>query len=102
GGRLAHWVMIQRDVTRRRTAEDRLRESEAKFRGIFEKPWGRVSITDGSGVFVAVNPAYADMLGRQVEAVIGHSPREFTHPDDWAVQKPQTPTLRLGTRAPYH
>jgi PAS domain S-box-containing protein len=101
GDRLDHWVMIQRDVTWRRTAEDRLRESEAKFRGIFENAWAGVSITDAAGVFVAVNPQFAQMLGRRVEDVLGHIPREFSHEDDWEAEEPHRHAVRAGDRDRY-
>lgn len=42
-----------------------------------------VTIVDGNGRFTYVNPAYAHMVGRSPEELIGKSPRDFTHPDDW-------------------
>ncbi|HEY2784377.1 MAG TPA: PAS domain S-box protein [Fimbriiglobus sp.] len=101
GDRLVHWVMIQRDVTPRRQAETLLRESEAKFRGIFENAWAGVSITDETGVFVSANPAFADMLGHKVEDLIGRFPREFTHPDDRACQEPLARAVWAGERDRY-
>jgi PAS domain S-box-containing protein len=41
-----------------------------------------VTIVDGNGRFTYVNPAYARMVGRPPEELIGKSPLEFTHPDD--------------------
>ncbi|MBM3126800.1 MAG: PAS domain S-box protein [Chloroflexi bacterium] len=41
-----------------------------------------LTITDAEGRLEYVNPAYARILGRTPEEIIGHSPREFTHPQD--------------------
>jgi PAS domain S-box-containing protein len=97
-GRLTHWVMVQRDVTERRTAEDALRRSEGLFRGIFEGAAAGVSLTDPSGRFVSCNPAFAAMVGRSVEEVLTLTPADLTHPDDTAAQQPLMREVLAGTR----
>ena len=47
----------------RRAAEDALRESEAKFRGLFESVMEGVYRTTRDGRLVVVNPAFVQMLG---------------------------------------
>ncbi len=47
----------------RRSAEDALRESEAKFRGLFESVMEGVYRTTLDGRFLVVNPAFVQMLG---------------------------------------
>jgi len=47
----------------RRSAEDALRESEAKFRGLFESVMEGVYRTTRDGRFLVVNPAFVQMLG---------------------------------------
>ena len=97
-GAVGHWVMIQRDATARKRVEDELRRSEELFRVIFESTAAGVSLTDAGGVFVSSNPAFAAMVGRTVEQVLGVTPTELTHPDDWAAQVPLVAEVRAGTR----
>jgi PAS domain S-box-containing protein len=97
-GRCAHWVMIQRDVTDRKRAEDDLRRSEELFRGIFQGTAAGVSLTDPAGRFVSVNPAFAAMLGRSADELRQLTPKDVTHPDDWAVQEPLFAEVLAGTR----
>ena len=47
----------------RRSAEDALRDSEAKFRGLFESVMEGVYRTTRDGRFLVVNPAFVQMLG---------------------------------------
>jgi diguanylate cyclase (GGDEF)-like protein/PAS domain S-box-containing protein len=47
----------------RRGAEDALRQSEAKFRGLFESMMEGVYRTTRDGRFLVVNPAFVQMLG---------------------------------------
>lgn len=47
----------------RRCAEDALRESESKFRGLFESVMEGVYRTTRGGRFLVVNPAFVQMLG---------------------------------------
>ena len=54
----------------RRRAEDALRNSEAKFRGLFENVLEGVYQTTRDGRILAVNPAFAQMLGYDSAAEI--------------------------------
>jgi two-component system cell cycle sensor histidine kinase/response regulator CckA len=100
-GRCRHWVMIQRDASDRKRAAEALTHSEELLRGMFETAAAGVSVTDARGVFVSANPAFAAMLGRPVEEVVGRSPKEFTHPDDWALQLPLWREVLAGGRDGY-
>jgi PAS domain S-box-containing protein len=97
-GVVAHWVMIQRDITHRKEASDALRRSELLFRGIFENTSAGVSLTDRNGRFVSCNPAFAAMTGRTVEELLTLSPADITHPDDWAAQQRLVAEVKAGTR----
>jgi PAS domain S-box-containing protein len=70
------------DVTEQKIAEDRLAESEAKFRQITEKTvYGIYVIQNGKMAYV--NPSFAKMFGYQPEEITGKlTPRELVHPDD--------------------
>jgi PAS domain S-box-containing protein len=86
------------DVTERRRAEVALRRSEALFRAVFEGASAGFSLTDATGRFVALNPAFAALVGRPEAEVLGRSPAAFTHPDDWAAQTPLMAEVLAGRR----
>lgn len=101
-GGAAHWVMIQRDITDRKQAEDALQRSESLFRGIFENTTAGVTLTDRWGRFVSCNPAFAAMTGRSVEEVLRLKPQDLTHPEDWEAQVPLMAEIRAGLRDRFH
>jgi PAS domain S-box-containing protein len=96
-----HFVMIQRDITDRKKAEEALQASEAKFREIFEVAPAGVSLTDAEGRFSSCNPAFAALLGRSMDEIIGHKPGEFTHPEDTAAQDDFTAAVLDGRLETY-
>ena len=62
---------------RARKAEDRLRESDARFKAVFENALGGILMLDHDLAIVEVNPAMCRMLGRTREAIIGQTLASF-------------------------
>ena len=62
-GRAIGALMMIEDITSRRQAEDALRASEEKLRGLFESVPVGLFQTTPAGVLVAANPALVGMLG---------------------------------------
>jgi PAS domain S-box-containing protein len=100
-GGAAHWVMIQRDITDRKAAEDALRRSEGLFRGIFENTSAGVSLTDRSGRFISCNPAFAAMTGRSVGELLTLTFNDITHPEDLPSQLQMNGEVLSGKRDRY-
>ena len=71
-----------RDITERKLAEERLRESEAKFKLITEKSIVGVYLIQ-DGVFKYVNPVFAKVFGYELSELVGRlSPKDLTLPED--------------------
>jgi PAS domain S-box-containing protein len=69
------------DITERKIAEEALRESEDKFKYIFDHSLIAKSITLPSGE-INVNRAFCDMLGYQPEELKKINWADISHPDD--------------------
>lgn len=75
-------VVNTRDITERRRAEARLRESEERFRLLAEKTNDLVCLHELDGRFVYVSPSCKRLLGYDPDELLGIDPYEFLHPDD--------------------
>lgn len=75
-------VIIARDVTERRAAEDAKAAAEARFRAAFERAPIGIAIVGLDGRIIDANPAFAEMLRRTRDTIVGHDGLEFVHPDD--------------------
>ena len=69
-GRPTAALMMIEDITSRRLAEDALRASEEKLRGLFESVPVGLFHTTPTGVIVAANPAFVTMLGYDSEEML--------------------------------
>jgi PAS domain S-box-containing protein len=68
-------------LIRARTAEDRMRRSEQRFRAIYDHAQSGIALLDGDGHFADANPALLRMLGRGHEDLIGRPVSEFVPPE---------------------
>lgn len=60
-------------LIRARSAEDRLRQSESRFRAIYNQVPDGMALLDAQGRLDDVNPALAHLLGRTPDALVGVS-----------------------------
>jgi two-component system, cell cycle sensor histidine kinase and response regulator CckA len=68
-GQLTHSIAVLRDTTLRRRAEQAVRESEARFRGLFEQSADAILVIDGNGRIADAN--------RRACHCLGYSPEEL-------------------------
>ncbi len=72
---------ISRDITERKIAEETLRESEEKFRKLFEEsPIGMVMTGKDMGI-ISANSAFCRMIGYPEDQLYGLTFRAISHPD---------------------
>jgi len=70
-------LCISADVTEKMKAEAALRESEERFRTIFETAEDSIFIKDHRGVYTLINPAMGRLFGRPPSEMIGKNDKEL-------------------------
>ncbi|TRO82320.1 diguanylate cyclase domain-containing protein [Desulfuromonas acetexigens] len=79
-------------------ATQAMRESEARFRAIFELSGVGIATLSPEGHFLQVNPAYCRFLGYSAEEILHKSVEDVTHPEDLAVTRTLYEEVRQGKR----
>ncbi|MDZ7666100.1 MAG: PAS domain S-box protein [Desulfotignum sp.] len=70
-----------RDITERKLTEEALRESEARFRSIYEHTAVGLAQVSLDFKIMSANEAYCNMLGYQEKDLVGKHLKEITHPE---------------------
>jgi PAS domain S-box-containing protein len=64
-------ITVIRDITKRKLNEDKLRESELRYRLIFENSPDSITLVDKSGVIIDCNRSTETMVGYSKDDIIG-------------------------------
>src|ERR1039457_24110 len=88
------------DITKRKRAEEALRESELRFRTVYERsPLGIALMDSRTGRYLQVNPKFCEITGRSEEELLHCDVGSITHPDDIAESREYLQQLAEGTLA---
>jgi PAS domain S-box-containing protein len=85
--RPSRFVGVSFDITARKRSEEALRESEARFRTIFEQANDFLITTTLDQRITSVNPAVLAALGYLEAEVIGRPISDFMDPDQFAISR---------------
>ncbi len=73
---------LEREIASRAEGERALRQSEQRFKSIFENAPIGIAFTDINGGFQEVNAHFCSLVGYPAEALIGRRSVDVTHADD--------------------
>jgi diguanylate cyclase (GGDEF)-like protein/PAS domain S-box-containing protein len=76
------YLGIARDISAEKQAEEELRESETRFRAVFDLSLDMIATANEQGVLTQVNPAWEKSLGHTEGAFVGKTIWALVHPDD--------------------
>lgn len=95
------WDGVELDITDRKQAEEALRESETRFRELYERMRDSVAVVDMTGHIRGCNPAFAALLGYREEELQGKHFQEITPPGWEAVDaEGARQVLKMGFGGP--
>lgn len=81
-GWFTHWVAIQRETTELHQIQQRLVDSEERWRTLMEKLPHLVWTADGNGSCEYISHSCSEFLGRSVEQCRGYGWADCIHPED--------------------
>jgi PAS domain S-box-containing protein len=100
-GQVVGFASLAEDITERRRVETALRESEERFRKIFEDGPLGVAVVDLDGRIRHINRRLCEILGYTEQEIIELGLQGITHPDDWEYDRSFGSRLRRGELSTY-
>ncbi|MGD0642722.1 MAG: PAS domain S-box protein, partial [Roseiarcus sp.] len=95
-GRPFRSIVITRDITSRKHAEEAVYLSEARFRSAFDAAGHGMALVDLNGRFLRVNAAYCRITGYTEEELLAHAFADITFPEDVAESVDNARRIRDG------
>jgi PAS domain S-box-containing protein len=87
------------DITKRRQAEQALRESEELYRALFANAGAGIVFVDASGRILRANDAFVDFIGYSPEELAELSPGDVSHPLDRKATRDRIEEVFKGERS---
>jgi PAS domain S-box-containing protein len=101
-GPLLGVVVVTEDITLGVRAEESLRESEERFRLLFQQAAVGIKRLDRQGRILEVNDKQCEILGYSREELLRMSLADFTHGEDLPIEQAELERLWAGEIASYH
>jgi two-component system cell cycle sensor histidine kinase/response regulator CckA len=95
-------LSIARDITERKRAEEAVRQSEERFRALYEDNPSMYFMVDAQGTVLSVNPFGAEQLGYTKDELEGQSVLNVFYEEDKAAVSEQLKTCLQHPRQVYH
>jgi PAS domain-containing protein len=97
-GQVKRWLAVTfRNITDRKRAEIALRDSEERFRAIFEQAAVGIAKTALCGQFMRVNPGFCQIVRYAESELLQKNWQAITHPDDIEADREYVSSLLSGT-----
>ena len=96
-GRPIRFMGIVRDITELKEKEEALKASEGRYRSLFDLSHDGVVFVGLDGPVEEANPAYLDMLGYQLDELVGMTYQQLT-PPRWAAMEADIVAEQLLSR----
>lgn len=87
-------VSITREITERKRIEVALKDSEKKYKSLYENAPLSFQSLDDQGIIIDVNPAWLRTLGYQWEDVVGKNFTHFLHPENARIFEEHFPIFK--------
>jgi two-component system, sensor histidine kinase and response regulator len=100
-GQLSRLAGLMEDITDRKRAEEKLRQSEERFRGTFENAAVGIANVDFEGHWLSANQRLCDILGYTREELLQKSFQDITYADDLPVSLDELMSFAQGERPSY-
>jgi len=81
-GNFRYTIQTFEDITERRRVEEVIKNSEERFRALFDSSPVGIALVDGQAIITSVNPQLEILLGYPADEIIGHTLSVFRSPDD--------------------
>lgn len=96
------YLLTFRDITDRKRAEEALRESEERFRSIFEIASAGMVTLSPEGKFLHANPAFCQFLNYSEAELLNFNVEDITHPEDRGKTHRYYQEVAAGVRQTIH
>lgn len=95
-------ILRLRDITGRKLTEVALRENERRYRALFENSNDAIFIISLEGTIMMANQQAADLLGYQLEDLLGMLASHHLYPEDQEARQERVRQLLAGEKVPLY
>ncbi|HEY9076146.1 MAG TPA: PAS domain S-box protein [Anaerolineaceae bacterium] len=95
-GRALYMIVIAEDIDERKRAVEELRDSEARFKAMYDNVAVGMAMMSLDRKIIHINQTSARMTGYSLEELVGTDPTRLSHPDDLQIGREQFSDLTAG------